>query len=163
MPPVNEPELTVIGGREVTAFDAHGQTTTVDLRCERIGPPPRPISSPSTSFVVTLSLAPVETERSQQQIVIRQEARSLWDALLDARAVLDEAGWLLPIAAARRGWWCTYAERRPDVTVVHPLGDLSRSEGMLQTIPQDDVVTVSEQREAHQHWVDAVTARGDAP
>jgi hypothetical protein len=135
---------------------------TIDLRCERVGPPPRPVSSPpSTRFVVTLRRPLIEVGGPGPDILIRQEARSLWDALLDARATLDEAGWLLPIAAARRGWWCTYAERRPDVTVVHPLGDLSQSEGMLQTIPQEEAATVSEQREAHQHWIESETAGQD--
>ena len=161
---VNEPELTLIGGREVMAFNARGETILVDVRCERVGPPPGAVSSPSSArFVVTVRPPSLEAGASAPHILIRQEGRSLWDALLDARAGLEEAGWLLPIAAARRGWWCTYADRRPDVTVVHPLGDLSQSEGMLQTIPQQEVVTVSEQREAHQRWVQIDTARQDSP
>jgi hypothetical protein len=160
MPGMNEPELTVIGGREITAFNARGQTTTVDLLCERIGPPPRAVTPlPSTTFVVTLRRLPHEAGDSASGIDIRQEAHSLWDALLEARVTLEEAGWLLPIAAARRDWWCTYAERRFDVTVVHPLADLSQNEGMLQTIPHSEVATVSEQRQAHQRWVDGQTAR----
>ena len=159
---VNEPELTVIGGRDVMAFNAHGQTMMVDVRCERAGPPGAVPSPPSARFVVTVRQPSLEVGGSAPHILIRQEGRSLWDALLDARARLEEAGWLLPIAAARRGWWCTYADRRPDVTVVHPLGDLSQSEGMLQTIPQQEAATVSEQRQAHQRWVQIDTTRQDS-
>lgn len=165
MPVTNDPELTVIGGREVTAFNIHGQTTTVDIRCERIGPPPRAVTPlQSTKFVVTLRWQqPCEADSATPETVVRQEAHSLWDALLDARVPLEEAGWLLPIAAARRGWWSTYAERRFDVTMVHPLVDPSRSEGMLEAIPHGEVATVSEQRQAHQRWVDGEAARGVAP
>lgn len=159
--PAGQEELTVIGGRPVEAFDQHGSTTLVELRCERVGPPPRAGASPGTSFRVTVHNAPPATDgrdadENENEMTVGSpvcgEGASLWEALVRARAILDARGWLLPIAASRRDRWCAHAQRHPDMCVVHPFDDFGNAEGMLETAPPDTVVTVTAQREAYLSW-----------
>jgi hypothetical protein len=150
-------EQTSILGRPVEAFNEHGDTIMIDLRCERLGPPARPVSWSGTSFVATLRYtepaASAGTELTAL-VVIRRVADSMWNALLDARTELDTHGWYLAIAAARTDSWCVYAERRPEVGVVHRIGDMSVHEGILTPAPRTAVGTVAAQRQAYQDWRD---------
>lgn len=157
--PAGPEELTVIGGRPVEAFDQHGGTALVELRCERVGPPPRAGGSPGTSFRVTVHNAPpIVRDRGPDADDVTAgssvcgEGASLWEALVRAREILDAWGWLLPIAASRRDRWCAHAQRHPDMCVVHPFADFENSEGMLEIAPPDTVVTVAAQREAYLTW-----------
>jgi hypothetical protein len=151
-------ERTRICGRPVEAFNEHGDTTTViDLQCDRLGPPARPVSWPGTSFVATLQYTEpsadsdtIGTERPAP-VVTSREADSMWNALLAARTELDTHGWYLPIAAARTDSWCVYAERRPEVGVVHRIGDMFVHEGILTPAPRTAVSTVAAQRQAYPH------------
>lgn len=148
-------EPTFLCGRSVEAFNIHDETIEVDVRCERIGPPARPMHSEDTTFRVTLRY----TDTNGSAVVVEHEADSLWDALLAARAELDGRGWLLPIAAARTDRWCVFAERRVGVAVVHPIGDTSTSEGILSLAPRDTVGLVAAQRLAYEEWLITEEAR----
>jgi hypothetical protein len=157
--PAGPEELTVIGGRPVEAFDQQGSTALVELRCERVGPPPRAGGSPSTSFRVTVLNAPpatngrgAEENDVAEESSVFAEAGSLWEALLRARAILDARGWLLPIAASRRDRWCAHSQRHPDMCMVHPFDNFENSEGMLEIAPPDTVTTVAAQRQAYVTW-----------
>jgi hypothetical protein len=172
------PDRTWICGRPVEAFNASGDTVAIDLRCERLGPPARAVSSPGTSFLVTLRYtAPEGTRRDTpesageaagREVTVAAEAASLWDALAAARGDLDARGWLLPIAAARVDRWCVYAGRRAGVGVVHPFDDVDTAEGILTPAPRDTIGTVAAQRHAYRRWqaeqaTRPATARGNRP
>jgi hypothetical protein len=157
--PARPEELTLIGGRPVEAFNQHGDTAMIELRCQRVGPPSRAGGSTDTCFRVTVLNAPIEaddsaagTNEAAAATSFCGEGPSLWEALVRARTILDERGWLLPIAASRRDRWCAHAQRHPDMCVVHPFDNFENSEGMLELAPADTVVTVPAQRKAYVQW-----------
>src|SRR5437879_5732461 len=107
-------QVTWILGRPVEAINSDGGTAMIDLRCERIGPPGRPMHSPDTSFRFTLHDVP-GADPAAETASIQREAPTLWDAFLAARTALDAYGWLLTIAGSRTDRWCIQGQRRPGV------------------------------------------------
>lgn len=157
--PTGIDELTWIAGRSLEAFTSRGDTATIDIACERVGPPADVGTRQGTSFRVTLRNVPVRAENvdagagARELVTIQQQAPSLWAALREARSELDQHGWLLPIAASRIDRWSVYGERRPDASTVHPFGDLSHADGMLQDAPPQTVATVAAQQQAYEQWL----------
>lgn len=156
-------ELTWIAGRSLDAFTPHGDTATIDIACERVGPPADVGARQGTSFRVTLDNVPARDAETGTTalMTIQRQASSLWAALRQARSALDEHGWLLPIAASRIDRWSVYGERRPDASTVHAFDDLSHAEGMLQDAPPETVATVAAQQRAYQQWL-AIPPRAGA-
>jgi hypothetical protein len=160
-------QLTWILGRPVEAVNSDGDTAMIDLRCERIGPPGRPMHSPDTSFRLTLhdipttgSATDAASDSATATVSIQREAATLWDAFLAGRTALDAYGWLLTIAGSRTDRWCVQAQRRPGVGTVHPFDNPHAVEGILTPSSPATLGTVAAQRRAYQDWM---TAHGQTP
>jgi hypothetical protein len=138
-------ERTRICGRAIEAFNSSGKTLTVDLVLERVGPPVIPVSGigKGTVFVLTLTYT-----GSSGPVVISEQGDTMWTAFLGARSVLDERGWLLPIAGARTDSWNVFAARRPENCMVVRMNDHSVCESFLMTAPTRAVGTVDAQQNA---------------
>lgn len=147
-------DVTVIGGRVITAYDGSTPAGDVELRCEQHGPRPRPLHSEGTTFRVIASfLASTSSAGADSMpVVLTYEAPSLWEAMVVARRGLEERGWLLPIAASRIDCYGIYASRHADSTVVVSLDDPETIFGLLSEAPLTDVGTVEEQETRYQQW-----------
>jgi hypothetical protein len=143
-------ERTRVAGRPIEAFNRRGGITTVVLELVRIGPPARPVSWSGTTFLITLSFT---DDQHPEPVVISEEADNMWVALLEARAQLETHGWYLPIAGARADSWNSYAERRPEVAVVHRIGDKNTHEAFLVPAPPETIGTVAAQKAAWLQWL----------
>lgn len=164
--------VTPICGREIEAFHrgtdsagptggrADGPTTVFEVTCERVGPPPRAVRAPGTSFRVT---ARRRDPSGPGAAVVTHEADSLWSALTAVRADLEREGWLLPIAAARRDSHALYADRHLDLPVVHRFADPTVTEGVLADAPQTEIGTVADQQQAYHQWLAATAGPGARP
>jgi hypothetical protein len=141
---------TPICGREIEAFSHDGRTSMIDVLCVRVGPPPRAVHAPGTTYRVTATWPDPDTGAPS---TVTEQADSLWSALRLVRADLEKRGWLLPVAAARRDSHPLYADRHLDLTVVHRFADPTVTEGVLADAPRAAIGTVADQDQAHQRWL----------
>ncbi|MEU5845155.1 hypothetical protein [Saccharopolyspora shandongensis] len=140
--------------REVSAFHrTTDEQTTATVTCTRRGPGPgRAMQAPPTATVYTLTVR-VEAHSDLDMTV---DAATPWDALTHAREHLEQHGWFLAIAAARRDCWPIQLPRQHEATTVTELTGQRNPrqwQGFLASSDPGDVGSVAEQQHHYQIWL----------
>jgi hypothetical protein len=162
--------VTPILQAAVQACGRSGESITVEVSGERVGPPARAMRSQGTSFRVAARYTPPTAGGQDgsgsdvaREVTVRHEATSVWEALTLTRLELEREGWTLLIAAARLDSYALHADRHADSTVVNRLDNPRIAEGLLVDAPVEAVGTVAEQQRRYQTWLATTSAPQSDP
>ncbi|WP_112273561.1 hypothetical protein [Lentzea terrae] len=140
-----------LAARTVRAFHPgdHAHTTPAAIELLRHGPGVRagdPAGDTRWEVRVTINDEPT----------VSCTAGSTWGALLLARIELEQRGWHLAIAAARRDHTVLDPDRQRESTTVSELTDAGRSAqpGIFQDADPSTIGTVDEQAQHRTAWIE---------